>query len=98
MMVVMVMVVAIARINVIIVVARVGIRITIAWLVIRIVSGKTIGIVSVIMVSIINIVPAPMRRFDNRVAVCRNFGAVGRGRDRRGVGGHWQEGETAATG
>src|SRR5215468_7123991 len=97
MMVVMVMMVAIARINVIIVVARVGIRIPVAWDVIRVVSGKTIGIVFVIMVSIINIVPAPMRRFDNRVAVCRNFGAVRRGGDRRGRGGHCPEGQRQTT-
>src|SRR4030095_15434065 len=90
MMMVMVAVVAVAWISVVVVIAWVEIGITVVGLVIRIVSVEIIGRVFAVIVSI---APAPVRRFDNRAAVCRNLRAGRHAGDRRSRGGHCPEGQ-----
>jgi hypothetical protein len=93
-MMVMTVVVAVAWINVIVAIAWVATETIVARFIIRIVSVEIIGRVFAIVV---NIPPVPVRRFDNRVAACRNFGAGRRDRDWRSRGGHCPEAEGQAT-
>jgi putative transposase len=87
-------VIVVAWINVIGVIAWVAIGITVARLFIRIVSVEIIGRVFAIIVSIAT---APVRRFDNRVAVCRQFKLARRDGDRLSCGGQGPESQRQAT-
>ena len=86
-MVVMMVVVAVAWIDVVGVIARVDIGITIAGLLVRIVSLETIIWDFAVMV----LIPPPVRCFDEGAGVCRNLRVAGDAGDRRGRGGHCRE-------
>src|SRR5262245_17241336 len=94
MMVAMVVRVAVARISVIVVIAWIDVGIPVVALVIGIVS---VEIVVRVLAPIVAIAPAPVRRFDHRAAVGRNFGAARHARDRRSRSGHCPEHQGEAT-